>query len=334
MELKPGKMIRMAVVGAGYMGQNHVRVLSSLPNVNLIAVCDTDNNKTETIAKQYKIKSYKNYKDLLNGEELDAISICLPTTLHFEAAMYALGKKVAVMLEKPICAKVEQARRVINLSNKLNVPIMVGHIERFNPVVNEIKRRIRTGELGRVLQVHTQRFSPPPGRAKDVSAIIDLATHDLDIINYLLDDVPVRLYAEKENKFHKKDDLMSALIRFRSGTIGLVEVSWLHPIKKRNLTIIGQNGMYVANYITQELFFYPQDGDLFKRANGEKHVATNADVIKIAFDSKEPLQVELKSFVDCLLSKSSMPVTAIQALNAIVLAEKIINSGERNKVLK
>lgn len=327
-------MVNIAVLGGGYMGQNHVRVLTTLGNVNLLAICDKEPKKAEKLANQYKLKPYADFRKLLETEELNAVSICLPTSLHFQAGYLAIKKGLHTFMEKPITSKIDEAKKLINYSKKQKLKIMVGHIERFNPVVNEIKQRIKYGELGKVLKVHTQRFSPPTGRATDVSAAIDLATHDIDIIRYLLDEEPIRIYAETDKRAHTKEDLMSALLRFKSGIIGLVEVSWLHPAKVRNLTILGQNGMYVADYITQELFFYRQNQNLFETNPFYLSNLAHADVVKIAFQAKEPLLIELEHFTNSLRTNSKMPVTGEDGLTALMLAEKMIRSGESNKVLK
>lgn len=326
--------LQVAIIGAGYMGQNHARVLSSLPNVNVVAICDIDKSKTEKISRQYKIKSYLNFKSLLSREDLNAVSICLPTSLHYSAAIQAVDKKIAVFIEKPICSSSKEAQVLIKKAKLKKTPIMVGHIERFNPVVNEIKQRIKSGELGKVLKIHTQRFSPPTGRAQDVSAITDLATHDIDIIQYILDDRAVRMYSETLNSYHKKEDLMSALIRFKKGTIALIEVSWLHPTKIRQLTVLGENGMYVADYLTQELFFYRQNESLFRNNVYPATTITRADVVKIAFQSKEPLQIELDSFIQSLTTHSKMAVTGEDGLEALVMTQKMIKSGVKHTVLR
>ena len=227
-----------------------------------------------------------------------------------------------------------EARKLIKKTKSKGSPMMIGHIERFNPVVNEIKQRIKSGELGKILKIHTQRFSPPTGRVSDVSVITDLATHDIDIIQYLLDQKPIRIHSETQNLYHKKEDLMSATIRFKNGTIGLVEVSWLHPAKIRNLNVLGENGMYVADYITQELFFYRQNENIFRNNVFPSTSSTQADVIKIAFQAKEPLQIELESFVRAVILKSKMPVTGQDGLNALIMTEKMIMSGKNHKILK
>lgn len=326
--------VNLAIIGGGYMGQNHARVFSTIEKVNLIAICDKDIKKAEKISKQYKIKIYTNYPKLFQSEKLDAVSICLPTSLHFSSSVAAIKKGIHLFIEKPITAKIIEAERLIQLARSRKIKIMVGHIERFNPVVNEIKQRIKSGELGKVLKIHTQRFSPPTGRAQDVSAVIDLATHDIDIIQYLLDEKPIRIYAETDNRAHRKEDLMSAIVRFKSGSIGLIEVSWLHPTKTRSLSVLGENGMYVADYITQELLFYRQNENLFRNNLSQPTSITRADVVKVAFQAKEPLQIELEAFTLALVSGTKMPVTAQDGLLALKLADEMIKSGAKHKIVK
>lgn len=326
-------MIRVSVLGLGYMGQNHLRVISKFPEVKVVAICDIDLGKTKKLAKLYKVRAYSDYKKLIRNEDLDAVFICLPTSLHFKAASFAIDKSITVFIEKPICATPEQARKLIKAAGFKKVPIMVGHIERFNPVVSEIKQRIASGELGKIIHIHTQRFSPPPTRAQDVSAIVDLATHDIDIIKYILEQEPIRIYSEAENKYHQKEDLMSALIRFTDGVIGLVEVSWLHPTKIRSLTVVGQNGMYIANYLTQELLFHRQNDNKLKNKSLSPS-NTWADVVKIRFEAKEPLQLELEAFIRAIKSKAKMPITPEEGLAALEITSKMKKSGTNHKVIR
>src|SRR3990167_1896889 len=328
------RILKIAVLGAGYMGQNHVKILSSLPNVSLIAVCDIDKQKTDKLAKQYKIRQYSNFLTLFEKEALDTVSICLPTTLHYSAAVQAIKRRLPIFLEKPICSTVREAKKLTALAKKHNIAVMVGHIERFNPVVNEIKQRIASGELGKIIKIHTQRFSPPPSSTQDVSVIVDLATHDIDVMRYILNESPISIFSETNSHFHKKEVLMSALLRFPKDIIGLVEVSWLHPIKTRNLTIIVEHGMYLANYLTQELFFYRQNKQLFKNNFDPLSAFNRADVVKIAFESKEPLYLELKAFTESLINRKDMPVTAKDGLIALDVAEKMTRSANSRRILK
>lgn len=326
-------MLKIAVVGLGYMGQNHTRILSGLENVSLIAVCDIDEAKTNKIAKRYKVRPYKDFKTMIQKEKLDAVFICLPTVFHFSSAMIAIKRKIAVFIEKPITVNSKQANQLIKASQIYKVPLMVGHIERFNPVVNEIKNRLKSKELGKVFKIHTQRFSPPIEKAQDVSAIVDLATHDIDIIKYLTDQPIERMYSETETFHHKKEDIMSALLRFKNGVIGVMEVSWLHPSKVRKLSVVGERGTYEADYLTQELFFYKQNKKM--SATYESPAQYNsADVTKIAFKAQEPLAIELQAFVNALKYRKKMPVSGQDGREALLIAEKIAQSGLSHKIIK
>jgi len=315
------------------MGQNHARVLSTFEEVELTSVADLDMEKAAKLARQYKLNAYKSYSELLKREKIDVAIIALPTALHYKCAKETIKRNIITFLEKPITINVEQAKDLINFASRNKVPVMVGHIERFNPVVQEIKKRLSFGELGKIFQIHTQRYSPSPDRIKDVSAVVDLATHDVDIISFLIEDVPLRIYAETMTMKHGKEDIMSATIKFTNGVVGLIEVSWLHPVKIRNLNILGENGMYRANYLTQELFFYKTNEFSSKSAYNAGQFS-NADVVKIAFESKEPLQIELEAFINALRTNSKMPVTAQEGLSALAMVEKFLESGRKHSIIK
>ncbi|MDP3765821.1 MAG: Gfo/Idh/MocA family oxidoreductase, partial [Nanoarchaeota archaeon] len=148
--------LNVAVIGAGSMGKNHARVYSGLDNVNLVSVCDYNKETAKEIVKLYKINCYKNYKEMLKKEKIDAVSICVPTKLHKQVALDAIKSKINVLVEKPIAATTAEAKEIINAAAKNKVKLMVGHIEIFNPVVQELKKRIEKNELGNILQVHCE----------------------------------------------------------------------------------------------------------------------------------------------------------------------------------
>lgn len=325
--------LKALIVGAGYMGKNHARVLSSFENVDLVAIADTSIKTAQSVSKIYKAKPYNSLQSALKEITPDFVCITAPTIHHYKLATECIKRGVPTLIEKPITDSISQSNKLLKLLTLKKTPVMIGHIERFNPVINEIRNRIRLGELGKIFKIHTQRFSPPTDRVNDVSVIVDLATHDLDILKYIIDEPIQRIYAETAAFNHKKEDMMSALIRFKNGVIGLSEVSWLHPTKVRHLKVIGQRGAYEANYLTQELFFYKQNSRN-KDGYESPSIYNSADVIKIAFEAKEPLEIELQAFVNALIHKKKMPVTALDGKNAITIAQKITQSGIHHRIVR
>src|SRR3990167_10058449 len=178
--------LKALIVGLGYMGKNNGRILSSMENVTLAAVADPNVKAARTIGRMYKVITYESLEEALAEENVDFVTIAAPTVLHYQLAKICISRKIPTFIEKPITETVYQAKSLLAMLKKTKIPLMVGHIERFNPVVNEIKQRVNTGELGKIIKIHAQRFSPPVNRPQDVSAIIDLATHDIDVICHIL----------------------------------------------------------------------------------------------------------------------------------------------------
>ena len=176
------------------------------------------------------------------------------------------------------------------------VPLMIGHVERFNPAVLELKRQLQDGKLGRVFQVHARRTGPFPKRVRDVGVVHDLAPHDIDIMRFLLDSEVERVYAETEQRISTEhEDMLSGLLRFRNGVVGVLEVNWLTPIKVRELSVLGEKGLFTVDYLEQELLFYP------------KEEAAGAPT-QIPLQKREPLRVELEAFVEAVRLGEPPPV--------------------------
>ena len=170
------------------MGRNHARVYFNNDAVRLVAVADSSQEQAEKVAQHFHAKAYLDYREMLMGEDIDAVSIAVPTGLHKTVALAALQQGKHVLLEKPIALTEEEAQEIIQTTEQKNLKLMVGHIERFNPAVVELKNRLQQGELGEIYKIDVQRIGPFPSRITDVGVIIDLSVHDLDIISYLIED--------------------------------------------------------------------------------------------------------------------------------------------------
>ncbi len=328
-------MIQAAVIGVGAMGRNHARILAQMEDVDLVAVADVEPEIVERVARTYKANAYTDYREMLDRERLDIVTIAVPTRAHCKVAGDVIAHGLHVFVEKPLAASVREGRELIDAARARGITLAVGHIERFNPVIIELKRRLEAGQVGRVFQMIARRVGPFPSRVEDVGVVFDLATHELNIMEYL-NGAPIQfLYAETEREIHAQhEDLLSGLLKFRNGTIGLLDVNWLTPTKIRQLTVLGERGMFLVNYLTQELFFYENSS-----ANGwEGLVAlmgvSEGKVTRYEILRREPLKEELEAFVRSVRRGEPPLVGGEEGLRAVYLAEKLVESGRERRLIR
>ncbi len=324
--------LKAGVIGAGIMGNNHIRVYSDTKGVDLVAVADTGKDKHPELKEKYKINTYEDYKKMIAEENLDIVSIAVPTSLHHKVAMDVMKRGIHVLLEKPISLSLEEADEIIKCSRENKVKLMIGHIERFNPAVLELKRRIDAGELGKVYKVDVNRVGPIPLRIKDSGVTTDLAVHDIDVMRFLTDSEPERIYAEVEQRIHsKKEDLLAGVIRFRNKTICYLNVNWLTPTRIRKLYITGERGMFVIDYIDQKLFFYENASHADRNNSGE--AIKEGNMTRFRIDKKEPLRNEIEHFIECVKKDKEPLVSGEDGKKAVEIALKLIESAGK-KVIK
>ena len=252
--------LRAAVIGVGAMGRNHCRVYHDLPDVELVAVADADPATAERVGRSFGVAVFTDPVALLETARPDLVSIAAPTMEHLPVALATIAHGVHLLVEKPLAFTVAEGRQIIAAAHAAGVTLAVGHVERYNPALTELKARLTAGALGRVFQMHAQRLGPFPARVRDVGVVVDLATHDVDIMRYLSGAEVTRVYAETARRIHTEhEDLLSGLLRFSDGTIGVLDINWLTPTKIRQLTVTGEQGMFQVNYLTQDLYFYEND---------------------------------------------------------------------------
>jgi predicted dehydrogenase len=333
-------MTRVAVVGVGAMGKNHVRVYQEMPDAELVAVVDRDSALAEEIGRIYRVPVYADIHEMVEREKPEAVSVAVPTRVHFPVAKALLEAGCHVLVEKPIADTVEEGRQLVKAAERVERVLAVGHIERFNPAVTELKRRLETGELGRVFQVHARRLGPFPTRIQDVGVVMDLATHDLDIMQYLIGNPVSRVFAETKRELHAHcEDLFVGVLRFADTTVGLLEINWLTPTKIRTLYVTGERGMFRVNYITQELCFF-ENADA---AIGSDWSALNllqgvsqGTIVQYPIKKQEPLRAELESFIGRVQGKESRIVDGRQAIATLALAKMLgdsaLNGGVREVI--
>lgn len=326
--------LKAAVIGVGMMGRNHARVYAQMEGTSLVAAADPDASVLEPLARTYRARVYTDYVQLLDEEKPDLVSIAVPTRLHREVAVAAMSRGLHVFLEKPIAASVEEGHKIVECAHREGVKLGVGHIERFNPAVTELKKQLNAGQLGRIFQIHARRVGPFPSRVGDVGVVIDLATHELNLLEYLTGSRVKSVYAETEREIHAKhEDLLTGILKFEDGTIGILDINWLTPTKIRELSLIGEKGMFLVNYLTQDLFFYEND---FRNGNWEGLAimgVSEGQRIRHNIKRKEPLLAELESFVEAIEDDAEPQIGGEEALRAVLLAERLIESGEQHQVV-
>jgi predicted dehydrogenase len=309
------------------MGSNHARVYREIPGVELVAVCDT------AAAPAGGAPAYRDVAEMLAEATPDAVSVCVPTRAHFDVAMCCIERGIAVLIEKPLAATIEEGERLRDAAARAGVPLSVGHIERFNPAVTELKKRLDAGELGRTYQVHARRIGPFPQRVRDVGVVLDLAPHDIDVMRFLLGAEIVRVHAETERRLATEhEDMLSGVLRFSNGVVGVLEVNWLTPTKIRELSVLGERGMFVVDYLARELAFIanPSAPELSDDPAWAAHHAkgvTEGARTQIPIEKREPLRNELEAFVAVCRGEASVAVTAEDGLAAMRAANALIESA-------
>ena len=311
--------LKIGVVGVGFWGSNHVRVLRELESVEMKAVCDIDLEKAKNVAKKFGVpKYYQNLDDMLNREELDAVTVCTPSVSHAEIAVRILESGLNVFVEKPLASNPDGCLKIIDAAKSNNRFVMTGFIERFNPAVSKAIELLKAGEIGEVIMSHARRIGWWPQRIGDVGVVKDTAIHDIDLTRYIFGQEPAGVYARGGSLRHRFEDHVQAMMIFEDESrVAFIEANWLTPRKKREMLITGNEGVISIQFLTQVISL-------------EK-----ADVaIEPILKWKEPLRIELNHFIESLLSRKKPLVDAIDGTKAVIIAESILESMKKNRPIE
>jgi UDP-N-acetylglucosamine 3-dehydrogenase len=330
-------MLKAAVIGVGAMGRNHARVYAELNNVDLVGVADSNPILAKDVADKHQVKAFTDYQDLLDSEKPDLVSVVVPTAMHEEVGSAVLTAGADVLIEKPIASTVDEGKRLMNLAEKLKRKLMVGHIVRFNPAIRALREKMQAGELGRIFQIVCRRVGPFPARIRDVGVVVDLAPHDIDVMRYLTGEEPDSVYAQTARRVHTEhEDLVFGLLQFPSGMTGALEINWLTPTKVRETLVLGERGMFRVDDLTQDLYFFANadmNGELWSALGTIKGVS-EGEMIRYPLRRYEPLRAELEAFVEAILDDKPVPVSGKDGLEALRLAQALIQSGRSKQVVK
>ena len=324
------KNLRAGLVGIGMMGRHHARVLASLSGVDFVGVSDPSGDINEVAQGRPVFGSVGE----LIALGIDYAIVAVPTIYHLEVGTELAAAGIHTMVEKPISQDTVTSKALAKAFASAGLVGAVGHIERYNPALQEARRRLE--QLGSLYQVVTRRQGSFPTRISDVGVILDLATHDIDLTSWLTSQQFTSVSARTAFRTgHKHEDLVAIIGTLKDGTITNHLVNWLSPLKERVTIITGENGAFVADTLTADLTFYA-NGTVTSEWEGitQFRGVSEGDVIRYAISKHEPLRIEHENFRDAVLGKSADIVTMEQGFATILVAEAVIESARVNQVIK
>jgi predicted dehydrogenase len=309
------------------MGRNHLRVLSSRGDCRLVAIADPVAEALSAAAASTGAQPFAEPMAMIEEAELDALVVAAPTTAHLPLALAAIERDIPVLVEKPLAATVDDGVRIHGAARARGVPVQVGHVERFNPAVLELGRLLQAGWLSTIYSIASRRAGPFPARIRDVGVTVDLATHDVDILSWIAGERPRRVYAELAQRIHADhEDLLFGLLHFPSGTTGMLDVNWLTPAKRRQLVVVGEEGMFELDYLTQRLTFTRANADA-PRLIGGFAPTFEGDVAELPVANAEPLAAEIEAFLGVVRNGGRPVVDVEDGLWAVGIANALLEAA-------
>jgi UDP-N-acetylglucosamine 3-dehydrogenase len=303
--------LKVGVVGVGVMGSNHARVLADIAGVQLVGVVDPDRTQREFVARSVGCAEFGDIDALLH-HGVDALTIAAPTHLHHDLALKCIAHGVNVLVEKPIAPTVEEGRAIVAAARRAGVTLMVGHVERFNPAVESIKRAIKDQAI---LSIAITRVGPFPPRMSNVGVVIDLAVHDIDLIRWFTDSEIVEIQPQLSSAIAEREDI--ALLQFRtaSGVLAHINTNWLTPFKARTIHVATRDKYLIGDLLTlqvTECFGFQPDGSYSMR--------------HLSVGYAEPLRAELLAFVSAIRSGRPPAVTGEEGVASLEVAIRCLDA--------
>ena len=307
------------MIGCGHWGPNHIRIFSQLPGAKIEKCADPDEARLQAVKKSFlNLKITTNYKDILNSQDIHAVCIAAPTDLHYVLTKEALEHGKHVLCEKPLAMAPEECQELQVLADKNSCVLMVGHVFLFNAGILWLKNYIQSGKLGRVYYAYSIRTNLGPFRY-DVNALWDLAPHDISIFNYLFDGCPVGVSGQGQKCLGESlEDMAFATLEYPNNIMANLHVSWLDPKKVRQITVVGDKKMVVWDDLDNAgpIKLYDKHVEktkTFYETYGEFQLLSKEGSITIPkIESREPLKMQGKYFIDCIAKKSSPQLSDAQ----------------------
>jgi predicted dehydrogenase len=305
--------LKAAVVGVGHLGQHHARIYAQMKGVDLAWVVDIDGSRAKSVARRCKTKALTRYRQI--DDALDAVSIAVPTHSHFEVAQYFLARGINVLLEKPIAKSLEEAEQLAELAEKSGAILQIGHVERFNPAVAALTRRVKSPKY-----IESHRLGPFAARGTDVDVILDLMIHDLDVILSLTASPLCRVQAVGVPIVSEHVDIANVRLEFEDGCVANMNTSRVSLTKMRKIRIFQQDAYFSLDCAKQELIAIRLHKTTPSRLPRLPFKITRE---KVRIKKQEPLRLELESFIQCIKQKKQPLVSAQQGIQALEVAQRI-----------
>ncbi|NEO51939.1 MAG: Gfo/Idh/MocA family oxidoreductase [Okeania sp. SIO3B5] len=318
--------LRVGVIGVGNMGQHHTRVLNLLKDTELVGVADINVERGLDTASKYQVRFFEDYKDLL--PHVDAVCVAVPTLQHYAVGMTCLEAGVHVLMEKPIAGSIAEAEFLVNTAAEANRILQVGHIERFNPAFQELSKVLKTEDL---LALEAHRMSPYSHRANDVSVVLDLMIHDIDLLLDLVASPVVKLTASGSSVSSSGNlDYVTATLGFANGIVATLTASKVTHKKLRSIVAHCKSSLTEADFLNNEILIHRQTTADYVTDYGQVLYRQDGLIEKVYTSNIEPLHAELEHFIHCVGGGNQPSVGGEQALKALRLAsliEKIAFDG-------
>jgi UDP-N-acetylglucosamine 3-dehydrogenase len=302
--------MKIVQIGTGGWGKNHTRILSELGV--LVAICDTNLEKSKEYGKKYSVNYYQSLDKLLKSEEFDGAFVVTPTSTHTEIAMRLLESKKHVFVEKPMTYKSEDGKKLAKLAEKNKVILTCGYIERFNPAVNVVKKMVNEKKYGELVMLEFHRENRMPLHIKDVGIIYDTSVHDIDTANWLFNEIPQVVFARAGKIRHEREDFANIMLGYKNDKVAIISSNWITPKKVRKFTAVCTEAIISSDFISQEII-----------------IEKNEKVEKIENEKQEPLMREIQNFLDSITDKTQQIVKSQEAVNVTKIAEAALLSSQK-----
>lgn len=321
------KVVRAGVIGVGHMGQYHVGAYSEITGVDLVGLTDIDADRASSIAGKYRTKFYPDHKKLL--EDIDVVSIAVPTPNHFEIAKVCLEAGIHCLVEKPICDNLESAEELFKIAEKNGATLHVGHVERFNGAVQQLSKVVKNP-----IMIESRRLSPFDPRVKDVGVVLDMMIHDIDIILNIVNSPVVSMNVIGSSVFSDKEDVVNVQLVFESGCLANIIASRATQEKIRTLAVTQAEEYIVLDYTNQDILVHRRASSQSEITRKELRYTQESFIERIFVHRENPLKLQLEHLIGVGTNGHKRNTSVENELKSLKVALQVLEKLRSSKINK